>query len=945
MKSSRQLRSSLWLLILLVAVILVGITMFADVIIDYLWFRSLNVTSVFWTMRLSWMLYFALFTVLGFAVLFGNFFQAYRIVKHTGPNQGRDSVFPFDLGEYTEPLKQLTGKGSQHMPWLIGIVTAIVAIFAGLAMAPQWELWLRYFHQTPFGKTDPLFQHDIGFYIFALPVHRIFRGWLMSLIILSFLGSAVMYWGGGMFTRLERSIAFSKPVKFHLYGLIAVGLLLKAWDYRLQMYNLLYAPQGVVFGAGYTDYHVQLAALWILFFYMLALAAFTVSGMFSSKDRVLWIVIALIVTLPLIAVLQGILPGIVQQMIVKPNELEKERRFIEYNIAMTNQAYGLSDVAVKSFPAEDTLTMADIQQNTETINNIRLWDARPLLNTYQQIQSIRTYYTFYNVDEDRYALNGSVRQVMLAPRELEREKIPSQTWVNTRLTFTHGYGLVMNPVNSLTPEGLPELFVKDIPPVSSVNLPVEEPSIYFGESVSGQPTPVPNQPYQAPAVNAEINDYVIVNTKNPEFHYAAGDENKYVSYSGQGGVWIGSLFRRALFAWGFRDGNILMTSATTKNSRIMFRRNIQQRIQHIAPFIELDRDPYIVLSAGRIFWIQDAYTMSARYPYADPISYKGKTINYIRNSIKIVVDAYDGNVTFYVSDTTDPLAQTYQKIFPKIFKNMDAMPADLQAHLRYPRDVFSIQMVKYNTYHMQDPKVFYNKEDVWTIPNENYSGKTVSVEPYYIQMKLPGETNVEFIQMIPLTLKNKDNMIAWMAARCDRDHYGELLVYKFPKDKLIYGPSQIEARIDQDTMISQQFSLWDQRGSSIIRGNLLVIPIANSILYAEPVYLKAEQRDLPELKRVILSYGGNVVMDTAVSSAIAAVLGGQLSPSEQRVVEQIPVTDLNQAEIGEVIQRLTDHFSAARKALSEGNWLQYGAEMDQAEAVIRLLQEKYGAKQ
>jgi uncharacterized membrane protein (UPF0182 family) len=938
-----KIRKSIGLLFILAIAVIIIISLFAGFIIDYLWFSSLNYTGVFWTIKLAWFFFFFLFAILGFAVLFGNFFLAYRVSRKEGPPAGTGPVITFEFGEYTEPLKQLAGGVSpQRLNLLLFLAAAVIAVLTGLTLAPQWEQFLRYFNQMPFGKTDPIFNRDIGFYVFSLPVYKLLRGWLLSLIVFSCIGSGVIYWFTGMFRIAGRSVSFSKSVKFHLYTLVAIGLLMKVWDYRLQMFDLLYSRSGLVFGAGYTDYHVHRLALWFLLLYMLVLAIFTISGIFSSQNRAIPLVVALVLIIPLVAVFRGVLPGIVQQMIVKPNELTKEEPFIKNNIEMTNAAYGLSDIAVKPFSVENSITLEGVRNNEETVNNIRLWDPRPLLSTYQQIQAIRTYYTFHNVDVDRYALDGKVRQVMLAPRELDKEKLEqrAQTWVNLRLTFTHGYGLVMNPVNSVTGEGLPELFIKDIPPVSLIDIPIEQPAVYYGERFIQQVAAPPGSP-GSPGPASSTDDYVIVKTNNPEFDYPAGDENKYVTYEGTGGVRMGSLFRRLLFAWGFRDINILLTSATTDESRMMFRRNIQERIKHIVPFLKLDQDPYIVLSEGRLFWIQDAYTFSDRYPYSDPVG----RINYIRNSVKIVVDAYHGSVDFYLVDKTDPMVTTYQKIFPGLFKDFDEMPDGIRSHIRYPGDLFDIQIKKYTTYHMKDPKVFYNKEDLWTIPNEIYDAKTTEMDPYYIQMRLPGEENLEFILMNPLTPNNKDNMIAWFAARCDGEHYGELLVYKFSKEKLIYGPSQIEARIDQNTLISQQFSLWDQRGSNIIRGNLLVIPIEESILYVEPVYLKAEQRELPELKRVIVSHGGEVVMGMNLQEALEAAFGGKLTEVEQQLVEQAPVTSLEEEELEDVIQRLTNHFNAARKHLSEGNWSKYGEEMDKAEEVINMLQQKYGKQE
>lgn len=941
-----KIQRGIGVLVLIGIAIVVVITLFAGFIIDYLWFDALEYADVFWKILLAKFFYFLLFAILGFIILTANFWFAAYYSKKEAPPETEGNIINFGFGEYTEPLKQLTSGGLKKLNLLLLAVAAVLAIFTGLTMIPHWEKFLRFFNSVPFEQTDPIFENDIGFYVFSLPVYTLFRGWLMSMVVLSFIGAGVIYWVSGMFKVLERSVSFSKSVKIHLYTLIAVGLLMKVWDYRLQMYNLLYSKQGLVFGAGYTDYYVQRLALWVMLLYMLGLLIFTISGIFSSKDRVLWLVVGLILIIPVAVVLQGVVPGLVQQMIVKPNELIKEEPFIEHNIAMTNEAYGLTDITIQPFEASDSISAEDLRDNEETVNNIRLWDGRPLLSTYQQIQAIRTYYTFYNVDVDRYEIDGQIRQVMLAARELEREKLAerAQTWVNTRLTFTHGYGLVMNPVNSFTSQGLPELFIKDIPPVTSLDLSLTNTAVYYGEQVPGGTT-ANQEATRTRALTDETSDYVIVSTANPEFDYPAGDENKYVTYEGSGGIWMGSLFRRLLFAWGFRDLNILLTGSTTDKSRIMFRRNIQNRIRHLAPFLELDQDPYIVLSEGRLFWIQDAYTFTDKYPYSEQVYYRRKPMNYIRNSVKIVVDAYNGSVNFYLMDQNDPLIKTYQNIFPSMFKDFAEMPTELKSHIRYPYDLFYIQMMQYNTYHMRDPKVFYNKEDQWTIPKENYGGETITMDPYYIQMRLPGEQNQEFILMIPLTPSNKDNMIAWMAARSDGKHYGELLVYKFPKEKLIYGPSQIEARIDQDTVISQQFSLWDQGGSNIIRGNLLVIPIEDSILYVEPVYLRAEQRDLPELKRVIASYSGNVVMGIDLQGTLEAVFGGKLTEVEQQLVEQAPMAALEEGDIAPLVQQLVTHFTAARQSLAQGDWITYGQEMNKAEELINRLQQQYAPQQ
>ncbi|PID56845.1 hypothetical protein CSB45_09250 [candidate division KSB3 bacterium] len=946
--SERNIQGLIGIFVIIFIAIVILVTLFAGFIIDFLWFNSLQYSGIFWKILSAKFFIVFLFSLFGGLLLGASFWFAYRFAKKEGvPLWSENSAVNFDFGEYSAPLKQLTAGSAKRLHWLLILAPVILGLLNGLAMLPHWESFLKFFDQTAFGKTDPVFGKDVAFYVFSIPVYRLFKSWLMSMIVLSFLGSAVIYWLNGMFTVQGRSILFSRTVKLHLYSLVILGLLMKVWDYRLQMYELLYSSQGLVFGAGFTDYYVHRFALWGLLWYMLALIALTVFGLVSSHERPLWLILGLVLIIPISIVIQGVVPGLVQQAIVKPNELIKEIPFIEHNIDMTNEAYDLSNIRVKSFAAESSLSMEELGKNGETLDNIRLWDSRPLLSTYQQIQSIRTYYTFYDVDVDRYEIEGKMRQVMLAPRELERERLSerAQTWVNTRLTFTHGYGLVMNPVNSVTDEGLPELLIKDIPPASPVDIPLENTAIYYGEQRVLRSQPASSN---APAMRSKVSDkddYVIVNTENPEFDYPAGDHNEYVSYEGRGGIRIGSLFRRMLFAWGFRDMNILLTGSTTKESRVIFRRNIQERIKHLAPFLALDSDPYIVLYEGRLYWIQDAYTMTDRYPYAEPVRVRGGQLNYIRNSFKVVVDAYHGNVDFYLMDAQEPLGKTYQKIFPSMFKDFEQMPAGLKAHIRYPKDLFKIQVQMYNTYHMRDPKVFYNKEDLWTVPNEKYGGETLQVEPYYIQMRLPGEDTLEFILMSPFTPKKKDNMIAWLAARCDGENYGELLVYTFPKEKLVYGPSQVEARIDQNTTISQQLSLWDQRGSSVIRGNLIVIPIEDSILYVEPVYLKAEHRDLPELKRVIASYGGEVAMGLGLEQALEAVFGTSLRPEEQRVLERVPALDVEQSELSPIIGELAEHFTRAREYLAGGDWVKYGEEMDQAERIIHMIRQEYVPEQ
>ncbi|HEY3304788.1 MAG TPA: UPF0182 family protein, partial [Candidatus Binatia bacterium] len=571
------------------------------------------------------------------------------------------------------------------------------------------------------------------------------------------------------------------------------------------------------------------------------------------------------------------------------------------------RAYGLDKIESKDFPAEERLTAADLKRNEATIKNIRLWDHRPLLATYGQLQEIRTYYKFVDVDNDRYLIDGGSRQVMLSARELSYQHLPSRIWINEHLTYTHGYGVVFGPVNQVTPEGLPEFFIKDIPPVASKPaLRVTRPEIYYGELA---------------------NDYVFVKTKASELDYPAGDQNVYTNYEGSGGVSVGSFWRKLLFSARFATLRIALSNDVTGQSRILYHRQIQERVAKIAPFIKFDRDAYLVIAqGGRLFWIIDGYTTSSRYPYSEPVPKLG---NYIRNSVKAVIDAYNGAVDFYVSAPDDPIIQAYGKIFPGLFKPPEQMPEEIRAHIRYPQDFFTVQAHMYATYHMQDPQVFYNKEDVLSIPHRSIGGRETEMEPYYTIMRLPGETREEFVLLLPFTPNKRDNMRAWLAARSDPPNYGKLIALDFPKAKLIYGPRQIDARIDQDAVISQQLSLWNQRGSQVIRGSMLAIPIEASLLYVQPLYLAAEKGSLPELKRVIVAFGNQIAMEETLEQSLDRIFGGrsaQARAPEGREAVSKEKTLANQA---------AEHFARAQEYLRQGNWAAFGEELKRVEELLK----------
>ena len=621
-----------------------------------------------------------------------------------------------------------------------------------------------------------------------------------------------------------------------------------------------------------------------------------------------------------LVLVNNLYPWFVQQFIVNPNELVKEKPYIEHNIKFTQAAYRLDDVERQNYAAKAQFPRQSLVKHQSTIDNVRLWDYRPLLSTYRQLQEIRLYYKFRDVDVDRYYLNGDYQQVMLSGRELAFDRVPqeAQTWVNQRLKYTHGYGVVMSPVNRSTVGGLPELYLKDIPPVSQVDLEVSQPAIYYGE---------------------ETNNYIFTGTTTPEFDYPSGETNAFTNYDGQGGVPLSSIWRRLVYAYDLGSLKILISNYFTNQSRIHYYRQIQERVNHVAPFLSFDRDPYLAIINGRLQWIIDAYTTSDRYPYSQPLARTkiisgGSRVNYIRNSVKVLLDAYDGTLKFFVVDEEDPILATYRQIFPSLFMSPEATPPEVKAHFRYPHDLFKLQAQMYLSYHMNDPEVFYNREDLWHFPRQIYEGDEVVMDPYYLIMKLPGEEKTGFMLILPFTPASKDNMIAWMAARSNGEDYGKLLLYSFPKQKLVYGPRQIEARIDQTPQISQQFTLWSQAGSKVIRGDLLVIPLEQSLLYVEPVYLRAEQGGLPELKRVIVAYDKTVVMEKSLEKSLAAIFG-ERQEVEQEVEQEVtsPITDQNLL----LVKSALATYQKAQEALRKGNWSEYGRYQQELGQILQQL--------
>jgi uncharacterized membrane protein (UPF0182 family) len=882
-----------WLIIIgaLVSLFIIA-TISKGIYTEWLWFDSLAFSSIYTTILTTRVWLFFVGALVFLALLLSNLFLARRLSP-----PGGDNVF---IGQGLVLVRRMLD---------IGILISVIflSLIFGLVTSSQWEMILRFTNAANFNITEPLLGRDVAFYIFKLPLYNFMQGWLIWTAAIILIFTAVIY----VLNMGFRRAAFTIAIKGHLSVLGAVIFFLIVWSYRLKIFDLLYSERGIIFGAGYTDVHAQ----WLAWRILIAIAAISglllLIGIFRRGKR--WLFVPIGLWLVSAIVFGSIYPAIMQRFQVEPSELARERAYIKNNIQLTRLAFGLDRIEERDIPVEIAPSEQDIAQNSATINNVRLWDYRPLKDTYNQIQSIRLYYDFNDIDVDRYQIDGNYRQVLLGARELSPEKLASQaqTWVNRRLQFTHGYGVALSPTNEVSEQGLPNLWVKDVPPVGTIK--IERPEVYFGERTV---------------------DYVIVNTRVAEFDYPKGDTNVYTRYEAGRGIKLNSLIRKLAFAWELGDINILISGELTPESQLLYRRNIQQRVRHIAPFLKLDSDPYMVIDNGKLFWIQDAYTVSDRYPYSQPTP---EGINYVRNSVKVVISAYDGSVTFYLIDSEDAVANTYASIYPALFTPIEEMPESLRAHLRYPVDLFQVQASVYQTYHMQDPRVFYNKEDLWTTPMETYADAERSMEPYYVIMRLPGEEQEEFVLMLPFTPTKKDNMITWLAARSDGDKYGKLIAYNFPKDKLIYGPRQIEARIDQDPTISSQLTLWGQKGSQVIRGNLLVIPIEQSILYVEPIYLKAERGQLPELKRVVVASGDLITMEPTLAQSLNAIYTGL--PAEELPVVVSPATPETPTELAELAKLAQEHYVKAQDYLKEGDWAGWGEELQKMEEVLSQLVE------
>ena len=864
---------------------------------DWIWFAQVGYLEVFRRSITARLALGSIAFVLAFGVLAANFYLAqgalrrreFRIMGEAGPR-----IVSVDLTR----IKAFVYLGA-------GVLAFLIALYA----SSQWETWLLWRHAVPFGSTDPILGNDTAFYIFQLPFYQFVQGLALVTVLLAAAGVAGAHGASGNLSfDAARGVVATRIVTRHLSVLGALVLLLLAVGTYLRIPELLTTDSGTVFGASYADVHARMPALRLLIAACLIGAAL---ALFQVRLQRLWPAAGAAGLYLAVAFGGAAYSAVIQRFVVAPNEQVRETPYIIHNIAMTRDAFGLDGVVERPLSGEARLTLDDLENNRATLDNVPLWNDQPLLDTFGQIQEIRTYYDFVSVDNDRYTIDGEYRQIMLSARELNSESLPSRSWINERLTFTHGYGLTLGPVNEVTPEGLPVLFIKDLPPKSVVGLEITQPAVYYGELSS---------------------DHVFVNTKTEEFDYPEGEDNKFTRYEGDGGVVLGGLFRRLMFAIRFRSMDTLFSPNLTPETRVMLYRRISERVRRIAPFLNYDPDPYLAISGGGLVWIQDAYTTSGSYPYSTPAA---NDLNYIRNSVKVTINAYDGRTTFHLLDPDDPIAATLDRVFPGLFTPLGEMADDLRTRLRYPPGIFEIQAEMFSTFHMTNPAVFYNREDQWDIPSIDDGRESRRMEPYYTIMKLPGESGAEYIQMLPFTPHQKENLAAWMVARSDGENYGQLAAFQFPKQTVVFGPNQIAARMNQDQDIAPQITLWNQQGSEVIQGNLLVIPIEESLIYIRPLYLRAAGGRIPEMKRVMVAYRNQIVMEESLDQALE-----RLFPSDGRALVAAPEEfrpDLGTADGTDLAGEAQLHYQRAIRAQREGDWARYGEEFERLGQILERL--------
>jgi uncharacterized membrane protein (UPF0182 family) len=859
-----------------------------NVATDWLWFGETGYQHVFVKIVASQTMLGAVAAALAFGVLLINMRVALR---HFSARQLVVSTREGPIALFIDPSRARAGSL---------LAAGVLALLLGLYASSRWLEWQFFLHGQPFGDVDPVLGRDAGFYVFRLPFLDTVSWFLLTLVLLAGVATAAVYaLTGALDFDQRRGIQVAPRAKQHLAILASALLITCAFSAYLDVPRILNTPAGIIHGAANVDVAVRIPALRILIAAALVGAAL---ALYQAVTVSWWPIVTAAALYVAVAGGGSLAATLTHRFVIAPNEQARETQYIEHHIAATRKAFALDRVDERELSGDVLLTRADIDANDATLANVRLWDPQPLLQTFAQIQEIRTYYDFVSVHNDRYRIDGEYRQIMLSARELNSDSLPNRNWINERLTFTHGYGLTLGPVNQVTPEGLPVLFIKDLPPQSSVDLRIDEPAIYFGQL---------------------SNDYVFVRTRAREFHYPKGDDNVYTTYEGTGGVAVSSLFRRLLFSARFRSFKVLLSDDITTESRVMFHRQLSDRVRRIAPFLQYDPDPYLTISNGRLFWLQDAYTTSRRYPYSAPAA---DGTNYIRSSVKATVDAYHGTTVFYVIDETDPIAQTLSKIFPDLFRPLAEMPEDMRSRLRYPEGIFKLQTEMYATYHMTNPAVFYNKEDQWDIPSIGSEPRPEPMQPYYTIMKLPGEETAEFIQMLPFTPARKDNLASWMVARSDGEHYGRMIVFQFPKQKVVFGPRQIVARINQDQAIAPQITLWNQQGSEVLQGTLLVVPIEESLIYIRPLYLRSAGGRIPELKRVIVAHQNQIVMEETLEQALNRLFPTGVAPAP---AAPDPGTDTDRpAPQRDVLTaEAVERYRRAVQAQRDGNWTLYGEEL------------------
>lgn len=916
--------------------------------VDWLWFGEVSLRVVFWHSFWAQILTGAAFALIAFVIIYANV----EIARRISPRFSADEGGLVEFGK--ETARKLVARAGLA-------ISIVIAIVAGVGAASKWLTFYKALKYASFGTADPVFHHDLGFYIFALPAWHFLQSFVMGMLVVGLVAAAVVHvvLGGVAYTlpampqpgqargpaaprqltRLGFSVKLEPHATAHLSAVLALifvatgaGQLFKAW-------NLLYSKSGYVFGAGYTDIHARLPIIRVLMIVAFVLAAALLVNVWRRRQY--WPLSIAVWAVAFVA-LGGIWPALMQSLIVNPNQLGKERSYIANNITATRAAYDLASISSKQLPMRTDLTSANLKTNPGTIGNIRLWDPGTLVTSYRQLQELRPYYSFVDADVDRYQVDGVYKQTMLSPRELNIDGLPAnaRTWVNEHITFTHGFGVALSAVNQVTADGSPDFLVQDVPPRSSApGLEITQPRIYYGEKGT---------------------DYTLVKTTDQEFDYPGAGGDVYRAYDGSGGIAIGSPLTRLAFALRFKTIKFFTTSSITSHSRVIIRNNIMTRLKAAAPFLRFDADPYMVIADGRLWWIADAYTATSDYPYSTPQG----DLNYMRNSVKVVIDAYNGTMTFYAFDDSDPILRTYERVFPGMFTPYAKMPTALQAHIRYPEGYFNTQAEVYATYHVQDPEVLYNKGDQWQIPdNVELSGPNNQMAAYYVIMRLPEASKEEFLLMLPFVPNGRNNMISWLGAQSDPPNYGKAVNFQFSKSTTVYGPSQVEAAVNQDPTVSSQRTLWGQQGSQVILGNLLVVPIEDALLYVQPLYLQSTQTKLPQLKQVIVFYRSPsqqtssqavqrqaVAMAPTLGEALVQVFGqaaagtptptpsasGQ-TPTPTASGTATPAPGVGTA-LSQLIQKANQEFTAAQTAQKAGDWAEYGRQVKALEQTLAQLQ-------